>query len=130
MKINPLANPLALDTQAGFSFFADWWRFEQQVKEEKERAKTGGRRPSDRVKGEREAKDRKANNGSRPGGREWRAEEQHRNIETFGQGSVDGGYRGYRGRGRGRGGRGRGGYGGRGRGGYRGPRNDAQSVPQ
>lgn len=77
-----------------------------------------------------EAKDRKANNGSRPGGREWRAEEQHRNIETFGQGSVDGGYRGYRGRGRGRGGRGRGGYGGRGRGGYRGPRNDAQSVPQ
>lgn len=77
-----------------------------------------------------EAKDRKANNGQRPGGREWRAEEQHRNIETFGQGSVDGGYRGYRGRGRGRGGRGRG-YGGRGRGGgYRGSRNDAQTVPQ
>ena len=57
VKINPLANPLALDTQAGFSFFADWWRFEQQVKEEKERAKLGGRRPSDRVKGEREAKE-------------------------------------------------------------------------
>ncbi|KAJ0107800.1 hypothetical protein J7T55_000062 [Diaporthe amygdali] len=76
-----------------------------------------------------EAKDRKANNGQRPGGREWRAEEQNRNIETFGQGSVDGGYRGYRGRGRGRGGRGRG-FGGRGRGGYRGPRTDAQTVPQ
>lgn len=77
-----------------------------------------------------EAKDRKANNGQRQGGREWRTEEQNRNIETFGQGSVDGGYRGYRGRGRGRGGRGRG-YGGRGRGGgYRGPRNDAQTVPQ
>ncbi|EXJ56419.1 hypothetical protein A1O7_06762 [Cladophialophora yegresii CBS 114405] len=57
VKVNPLANPLALDTQAGFSFFADWWRFEQQVKEEKERAKLGGRRPSDRVKGEREAKE-------------------------------------------------------------------------
>ena len=57
MKVNPLANPLALDTQAGFSFFADWWRFEQQIKEDKERAKTGGRRPSDRVKGEREAKE-------------------------------------------------------------------------
>ncbi|KIW77549.1 hypothetical protein Z517_09995 [Fonsecaea pedrosoi CBS 271.37] len=57
VKVNPLANPLALDTQAGFSFFADWWRFEQQVKEEKERAKHGGRRPSDRVKGEREAKE-------------------------------------------------------------------------
>ena len=54
-------------------------------------------------------------------GREWRGEEEKRNLETFGQGSVDG-YRG-RGRGRGRGsGRGRGygrGYG-RGRGGYRG----------
>lgn len=55
--MNPLTNPLALDTQAGFSFFADWWRCEQQIKEEKERAKYGGRRPSDRVKGEREAKE-------------------------------------------------------------------------
>jgi len=56
-----------------------------------------------------EAKDRLDNNGQKPGGREWRGEEQRRNIETFGQGSVDGGYRGYRGgRGRGRGGRGRG----------------------
>ena len=62
-----------------------------------------------------EAKDRAENNGQKPGGREWRGEEQRRNIETFGQGSVDGGYRGYRGgRGRGRGGRGRGFRGGRG----------------
>ena len=57
LKANPLANPIALDTQAGFSFFADWWRLEQQIKEEKERAKHGGRRPSDRVKGEREARE-------------------------------------------------------------------------
>ncbi|KAK5211937.1 hypothetical protein LTR99_001961 [Exophiala xenobiotica] len=56
IKVNPLANPLALDTQAGFSFFADWWRCEQQIKEEKERAKNGGRRP-DRIKGDREAKE-------------------------------------------------------------------------
>ncbi|ROV97447.1 hypothetical protein VMCG_06834 [Cytospora schulzeri] len=77
-----------------------------------------------------EAKDRKDNNGQKPGGREWRGEEQRRNMETFGQGSVDGAYRGYRGRGRGRGGmRGRG-FGGRGRGAYRGPRNDAQPIPQ
>ncbi|KAI0018238.1 Scd6-like Sm domain-containing protein [Xylariomycetidae sp. FL0641] len=59
-----------------------------------------------------EAKDRAENNGMKPGGREWRGEEQRKNMETFGQGSVDGGYRGgYRGRGRGRGrgsGRGRG----------------------
>ncbi|OTA65424.1 hypothetical protein K449DRAFT_421083 [Hypoxylon sp. EC38] len=54
-----------------------------------------------------EAKDRAENGGQKPGGREWRGEEQRRNIETFGQGSVDGGYRGYRGRGRGRGNRGR-----------------------
>lgn len=68
-----------------------------------------------------EAKDRADNGGQKPGGREWRGEEQRRNMETFGQGSVDGGYRGgFRGRGRGRGGpRGRG-FAPRGRGnGYR-----------
>jgi protein LSM14 len=49
-------------------------------------------------------------------GQEFRTQERHKNMETFGQGSVDG-YRG-RGRGRGRGGRGRGrGFGYRGRGG-------------
>jgi protein LSM14 len=61
-----------------------------------------------------EAKDRAENGGQKPGGREWRGEEQRKNMETFGQGSVDGGYRNYRGRGRGRGGGGRGGP----RGGY------------
>ncbi len=59
------------------------------------------------------------------GGREFRNEERNKNLETFGQGSVDNGYRGgFRGRGRGRGGRGGrgGGYGGerRGRGSTRG----------
>ncbi|KAJ5561827.1 hypothetical protein N7535_003710 [Penicillium sp. DV-2018c] len=68
-----------------------------------------------------EARDREENTG-RIGGREWRGEEEKRNMETFGQGSVDGYRPNYRGRGRGRGyGRGRGGYsrgyGGRGRGG-------------
>ncbi|KAK4076474.1 hypothetical protein H0G86_001530 [Trichoderma simmonsii] len=73
-----------------------------------------------------EAKERAENNGQKPGGREWRGEEQRRNIETFGQGSVDGGYRNYRGRGRGRGTRG----GGRGfsRGGRGGPRPQYQST--
>ena len=74
------------------------------------------------------------------GGRERRGEETRKNIETFGQGSVDGGFRG-RGRGRGfRGGyRGRGfndrggfggyqrGYGGGGRGG--GPRRAGPPLP-
>ncbi|KAF2723174.1 hypothetical protein K431DRAFT_283335 [Polychaeton citri CBS 116435] len=46
-------------------------------------------------------------------GRQMRREERTKNLETFGQGSVDVGYRGgYRGRGRGRG------YGNRGRGGW------------
>ena len=84
-----------------------------------------------------EAKDRIENNGQKPGGREWRGEEQRKNMETFGQGSVDGAFRGYRGRGRGRGGRGRGfGRGGRGGvgngpsggGGYR--NRDAQPISQ
>lgn len=85
-----------------------------------------------------EARDREENAAHRAGGREWRGEEEKRNIETFGQGSVDG-YRGrgrgrgYRGRGRGRGrgyGYGRGGYGGRGgvRGG-RAPSSQSTGVP-
>ena len=66
-----------------------------------------------------ELKDRE--DAGRLGGREFRTEERRKNMETFGQGSVDSGYRGgyHRGRGRGRGGgfRGRGGGGGYGRGG-------------
>ena len=64
-----------------------------------------------------ESKDRLE--GTTGGGREFRTEEQRRNLETFGQGSIDSSYRGgYRGRGRGRGyGRGRGGPGMRARGG-------------
>lgn len=48
---------MTLDFQVGFTWFAEWWRVEQSIKEEKERAKHGGRRPSDRVKGEREARE-------------------------------------------------------------------------
>ncbi|KAF4970473.1 hypothetical protein FSARC_2492 [Fusarium sarcochroum] len=65
-----------------------------------------------------ESRERIENGGQKPGGREWRGEEQRKNMETFGQGSVDGGYRNYRGRGRGRGRGGRG-YGRGGRGGNR-----------
>jgi protein LSM14 len=70
--------------------------------------------------------------GERRGGAQFRSEEQKKNLETFGQGSVDGGYSGYRGGGwRGRG-RGRGGFRGRGsfsygrENGYR-PRQQAQT---
>ncbi|EPS31430.1 hypothetical protein POX_h09715 [Penicillium oxalicum] len=57
LPTNPLPDPLTLDFQVGFTWFAEWWRAEQAIKEERERAKHGGRRPSDRVKGEREARD-------------------------------------------------------------------------
>jgi uncharacterized C2H2 Zn-finger protein len=46
-----------MEMQVGFTWFAEWWRVDNQIKEEKERAKHGGRRPSDRVKGEREARE-------------------------------------------------------------------------
>lgn len=61
-----------------------------------------------------ESKDR--DDSKKLGGREFRSEEQKKNLETFGQGSVDNNYRGgLRGRGRGRGYRGiRGARGGRG----------------
>ena len=63
-----------------------------------------------------ESKDRTDGEGHRLGGREFRSEERQKNLETFGQGSVDNGYRG----GYGRGGRGRGRNYGRGRSGARG----------
>lgn len=54
-----------------------------------------------------ESKDRDDVAGKRLGGREFRSEEQKKNLETFGQGSVDNSYRGgSRGRSRGRGYRG------------------------
>ncbi|KAL0254389.1 hypothetical protein SLS55_009864 [Diplodia seriata] len=56
LMTNPLPNPLTLDYQVGFNWFAEWWRMEQLVKEEKERQANGGRRP-ERLKGEREARE-------------------------------------------------------------------------
>jgi len=46
---------MTLEYQVGFNFFAEWWRVEQVIKEEKERAKNGGRKPG--LKGEREARE-------------------------------------------------------------------------
>ena len=55
--MNPIIDPLKLDYQVGFSYFAEWWRKEQEVKEQKERQKTGRRAPPPRIKGEQEAKE-------------------------------------------------------------------------
>ena len=54
LLVNPLPDPIKLDFQVGFTWFAEWWRAEQRIKEEKERQKTG-RAP--RVRGERETKE-------------------------------------------------------------------------
>ncbi|KAF2636104.1 hypothetical protein P280DRAFT_473250 [Massarina eburnea CBS 473.64] len=53
--VNPVPNPMSLEYQVGFNFFAEWWRQDQRIKEEKERAKNGGRMPG--LKGEREARE-------------------------------------------------------------------------
>jgi uncharacterized C2H2 Zn-finger protein len=52
---NPIPNPMTLEYQVGFNYYAEWWRVEQVIKEEKERAKNGGRKPV--LKGEREARE-------------------------------------------------------------------------
>ena len=48
VRVNPLPNPLTLDFQVGFNWFAEWWRVEQSIKEDKERQRTGSRRLIDR----------------------------------------------------------------------------------
>ena len=52
---NPLPDPMKLDFQVGFTWYAEWWRTEQRIKEERERAKTGRAMP--RVRGEREIRE-------------------------------------------------------------------------
>lgn len=52
---NPLPDPMKLDFQVGFTWFAEWWRTEQAIKEDKERVRNG--RPPPRLRGERESKE-------------------------------------------------------------------------
>ena len=54
LLVNPLPDPITLEFQVGFTWFAEWWRAEQRIKDEKERQKTG-RAP--RVRGERETRE-------------------------------------------------------------------------
>ena len=57
IRVNPLQNPLSLDYQVGFNWFAEWWRVEQAIKEDKERLKDGRRPPERGIKGERESRE-------------------------------------------------------------------------
>lgn len=59
--VAPLANlimdPIRFPYQVGFSYFGEWWRANEKVKEEKERLRTGKRREPERIRGPREAQE-------------------------------------------------------------------------
>jgi uncharacterized C2H2 Zn-finger protein len=54
---NPIPDPIKLPYQVGFSYFGEWWRANERIKEEKERLRTGRRREPERVRGPREAQE-------------------------------------------------------------------------
>ena len=58
--VNPVPDPNKLDYQVGFSYFGEWWRHDQIIKEERERQRNGGRRPLDRAKADRESREERA----------------------------------------------------------------------
>ncbi|KAK0847792.1 hypothetical protein LTR03_006150 [Friedmanniomyces endolithicus] len=55
LMVNPLPDPMKLDFQVGFTWFAEWWRTEQRIKEDKERLRSGKAPP--RLRGERETRE-------------------------------------------------------------------------
>lgn len=55
LLINPMPDPMRIEFQVGFTWFAEWWRTEQRIKDEKERQRTG--KPPARVRGEREMRE-------------------------------------------------------------------------
>lgn len=54
---NPLTDPTRLPYQVGFSYYSEWWRMNEKIKEEKERIRTGRRREPERTRGPREAQE-------------------------------------------------------------------------
>ncbi|PHH49782.1 Serrate RNA effector molecule -like protein [Ceratocystis fimbriata CBS 114723] len=54
ITINPVPDPSKLPYQVGFSYYGEWWRFNEKIKEEKERIRTGRRREPDRNKSPRD----------------------------------------------------------------------------
>lgn len=45
ITVNPIQDPATLPFQVGFSFFGEWWRANEKIKEERERARSGKREP-------------------------------------------------------------------------------------
>ena len=58
--MNPLADPARLPYQVGFSYFGEWWRMNEKIKEDKERSRTGRRREPDRARGPEDREKEKA----------------------------------------------------------------------
>ncbi|KAJ8108089.1 hypothetical protein ONZ43_g6534 [Nemania bipapillata] len=56
--VNPLTDPVKLPFQVGFSYFGEWWRANEKIKEDKERARTGRRREPERPRGRETHEDR------------------------------------------------------------------------
>ncbi|KAI5285199.1 hypothetical protein KEM52_002548, partial [Ascosphaera acerosa] len=81
MRSNPLSDPLTLDYQVGFSWFAEWWRNEQAVKEAAKREEEGG------AGGENGDSTRRPRNGRES--REEREKERARIQEAYEQYKVD-----------------------------------------
>ena len=50
-------DPFKLEYQVGFSYFGEWWRQEKNIKEDRERQRSGSRRPPQRIKGEAEVRE-------------------------------------------------------------------------
>ncbi|KAH7257196.1 hypothetical protein BKA59DRAFT_100282 [Fusarium tricinctum] len=59
-SVNPLADPVKLPYQVGFSYFGEWWRMNEKIKEEKERVRTGRRREPERARGPEDREKEKA----------------------------------------------------------------------
>ncbi|CRK18953.1 hypothetical protein BN1723_017725, partial [Verticillium longisporum] len=57
LTVNPLMDPVKLPYQVGFSYFGEWWRMNEKIKEDKERQRTGRRREPERPRGSREAQE-------------------------------------------------------------------------
>ncbi|KAI1344980.1 hypothetical protein F5Y15DRAFT_13337 [Xylariaceae sp. FL0016] len=56
--VNPLPDPVKLPYQVGFSYFGEWWRANEKIKDEKDRARTGRRREPERPRGRESQEDR------------------------------------------------------------------------
>lgn len=57
VPVNPLADPSKLPYQVGFSYFGEWWRMNEKIKDDKEHARTGRRREPDRTRGARDTQE-------------------------------------------------------------------------